>query len=136
MVLCLATGLATATVAASTFTLAWTHSIERVRWEEVWRVEGEALVLDSVRVRGHGAGMEPGEGATLKDGVWTWHPRTRHAVLRLTRSPYTADYEWCEDSQPCVPLGTLLPSDGAVTELRACPAVAAHRARDDAPRTA
>lgn len=126
MALCLATSLATAVVAANAFTLAWTHSIERVRWEEAWRVEGEALVLDSVRVRGHGAGMEPGEGATLKDGVWTWHPRTRHAVLRLTRSPHTADYDWCEDGRPCVPLGTLLPSDGAVTELRACPAVAAN----------
>lgn len=121
MAVCLATSLATAAVAANAFTLAWTHSIERVRWEEAWRVEGEALVLERVRVRGHGAGMEPAAGAVLRDGAWEWHPRTRHAVLRLTRSAYTADYEWCADGEPCRPLSALIASDGGVTELRACP---------------
>ena len=126
MALCLATALATATVAASSFTLAWTHSIERVRWEEAWRVEGRELVLDTVRVRGHGAGMEPAAGAVLRDGAWTWHPRPRHALLRLTRSEHTADYEWCEAGRPCVPLSALLPSDGGVTELRVCLTAVAH----------
>ena len=106
MAVCLATSLATAAVAANAFTLAWTHSIERVRWEEAWRVEGEALVLERVRVRGR---------------AWEWHPRTRHAVLRLTRSAYTADYEWCADGEPCKSLSALIASDGGVTELRACP---------------
>lgn len=121
MAVCLATSLAAAVVAANAFTLAWTHSIERVRWEEAWRVEGEALVLERVRVRGHGAGMEPAEGAVLHDGAWAWQPRTRHAVLRLTRSAYTADYEWCVQGEACRPLGALIASDGGVTELRACP---------------
>ena len=121
MAVCLATSLATAVVAANAFTLAWTHSIERVRWEEAWRVEGEVLVLERVRVRGHGAGMEPAADAVLRDGAWEWHPHTRHAVLRLTRSAYTADYEWCVDGEPCKPLSALIASDGGVTELRACP---------------
>jgi len=42
-------------------------------------------------------------------------------VLRLTRSAYTADYEWCVDGEPCKPLSALIASDGGVTELRACP---------------
>ncbi len=121
MAACLATTLAAVAVAADAFTLAWTHSIERVRWEEAWRVEGEELVLERVRVRGHGAGMEPAAGAVLQEGAWVWQPRTRHAVLRLTRSPYTADYEWCEEGRPCVSLAALIASDGGVTELRPCP---------------
>ncbi|NLF53144.1 MAG: DUF1850 domain-containing protein [Thauera phenolivorans] len=120
MGVCLATSVATAALVANAFTLAWTHSIERVRWEEVWRVEGEALVLQTVRVRGHGAGMEPPPGAVLQDGVWVWHPGTRHTLLRLTRSEHTADYDWCDEAGACHPLAALLPSDGGVTELRAC----------------
>ena len=43
MAVCLATSLATAVVAANAFTLAWTHSIERVRWE------GGSLPCDTLR---------------------------------------------------------------------------------------
>ena len=122
MALCLVNTLAAVTLAAGDFTLAWMHSIERVRWEEVWRVDGGELVLDTVRVRGHAAGMEPAAAAVLRDGVWEWHPHTRHTLLRLTRSPYTADYEWCEGEAPCVPMSALIASDGGVTELRVYPA--------------
>ncbi|CAL94533.1 DUF1850 domain-containing protein [Azoarcus olearius] len=124
MAVCLATAAATAVVAVHSFTLAWTHSIEKQRWEEDWAVRGEgavaALVLERVRVRGHGAGMEPPAGAHLRDGVWEWQPGTTHAVLRLTRSGFTADYSWCPDRGHCVPLGDILPGDGGVTEVRAC----------------
>jgi hypothetical protein len=120
MPVCLATSVATAALAANAFTLGWTHSIERLRWEESWRVEGEVLVLEAVRVRGHGAGMEPPPGAVLQDGVWVWHPRTRHARLRLTRSEHTADYDWCDETGACRPMAAVLPSDGGVTELRPC----------------
>ncbi|AVR88745.1 DUF1850 domain-containing protein [Thauera aromatica] len=124
--ICLATGVASAALAVNAFTLAWTHSIEKVRWEERWRVEAAALVLEAVRVRGFGAGMEPPAEAVLRDGVWEWQPGSRHAVLRLTRSGYTADYEWCggegegRGEAGCVPLSAILPADGGVTELRPC----------------
>ena len=120
MGVCLATAVAGAAIATNAFTLAWTHSIEKVRWEEVWAVRDDALVLETVRVRGHGAGMEPPEGAVLRDGAWQWHPRSVHAVLRLTRSMHTVDYEWCAEGAACVPMAAILPSDGGVTELRAC----------------
>lgn len=120
MALCLATAVASVLLASNAFTLAWTHSIEKIRWEEDWIVHGKKLLLESVRVRGHGAGMEPPAGAVLRNGVWQWHPRSTHSVLRLTRSPYTADYDWCADGGACVSLATLLPADGGVTEVRAC----------------
>ncbi len=97
-VVCLANAAGAATVATSSFTLAWTHSIEKVRWEEHWRVEAQALVLESVQVRGFGAGMEPPPEAVLRNGAWVWHPGTRHTELRLTRSDFTDDYQWCQAS--------------------------------------
>lgn len=120
MAICLATAAASAVVAANAFTLAWTHSIERIRWEEQWVVQGAELMLAEVRIRGHGAGMEPPADARLEAGVWRWRPGTRHAALRLTRSGFTADYQWCVAGAPCVPLAEVLPPDGGVTELRAC----------------
>lgn len=120
---CLANAAGATALAVNIFTLAWTHSIEKLRWEERWRVEAAALVLEAVRVRGFGAGMEPPAEAVLRDGVWEWRPGTRHAVLRLTRSAYTADYDWCEHGGAgggCVALAEILPSDGGVTELRPC----------------
>ena len=120
MALCLASAVASALLATSSFTLAWTHSIEKIRWEEDWIVRNNGLVLESVRVRGHGAGMEPPPGAVLRDGAWQWHPRSTHRVLRLTRSKYTGDYDWCADGAACVSLAEVLPSDGGVTEVRPC----------------
>lgn len=119
---CLTSATASAVVLASTFVLAWTHSIEKVRWEELWRVDGTELVLDEVRVRGHGAGMEPPAQAQLRDGVWHWQPASRHAVLRLTRSPFAPDYDWCFADAACIGLGAILPADGGITEVRACAA--------------
>ena len=81
--ICLAAGTLVATLAVNNFTLAWTHSIEKVRWEEDWRAENGALVIDLARIRGTGAGMEPPENAVLKDGVWHDRPsKFRHEVLR------------------------------------------------------
>jgi hypothetical protein len=110
------------------FTLAWTHSIEKVRWEEDYAVlpgntPGSAPVLHAVaaRVHGSGAGMEPPEDARLVSGGWyEYTPQISHpAELRLTRSVYTADYDWCKQGH-CRPMSALLPSDGGVTLLTAC----------------
>jgi hypothetical protein len=105
------------------FTLAWTHSIEKTRWEEDYEVQAGALPqlrAVAARVRGSGAGMEPPAGAVLRGGWYEYVPTTPPMQeLLLTRSPHAADYEWCADGS-CRPLGTLLPSDGAVTRLWAC----------------
>lgn len=106
------------------FTLAWTHSIEKTRWEEDYEVAlrdgAPTLVAVAARVRGSGAGMEPPAGAVLRDGWYEFVPRQRElAELPLTRSPYAADYELCADGG-CRPLSALLASDGGVTRLTAC----------------
>ena len=123
MPLCVAAGGAVVAVALQTFTLAWTHSIEKIRWEEDWRIDGPRLVLLEARVRGSGAGMEPPAGSVLENGVWHYDPHVAPLdVLRLTHSHYAAGYELCHDGD-CAPLVDYAPRarDGEVIELRACP---------------
>jgi hypothetical protein len=114
-------------VPVHSFTLAWTHSIEKVRWEEDYVVRPgktpEAVpVLEAVvaRVHGSGAGMEPPPDARLRHGWYEYTPTLRHpAELRLTRSGFTADYDWCTGGR-CRSMADLLPSNGGVTVLTAC----------------
>ncbi|MFZ3082340.1 DUF1850 domain-containing protein [Rhodoferax ferrireducens] len=109
------------------FTLAWMHSIEKVRWEEDYAVvEGaeptQTPVLQALqaRVRGSAAGMEPPPDARLRDGWYEYTPQIRRPLeLRLTRSIYTADYDWCTHGQ-CRPMSDWLASDGDITLLRPC----------------
>ena len=120
--ICLAAGTLVATLAVNNFTLAWMHSIEKVRWEEDWHTETGALVIDQARIRGTGAGMEPPENAVLEDGVWHYQPaKIRHEVLRLTHSPYVRGYEFCSGGQ-CQPLVDLLPGidNNVVIDIRQC----------------
>ncbi len=78
------------------FTLAWTHSIEKIRWEEDWRVRPAGLEIVEARIRGVGAGMEPPDGAELRQGVWRFRPAiaAQHTVT-LARAAGIADYEFC-----------------------------------------
>ena len=120
--LCLTAGTVTAMLALSSFTLAWTHSIEKVRWEEDWHVAKGRLVLSEARIRSSGAGMEPPTDAVLKNGVWHYRPTLApQAQLRLAHSPYAGGYELCHN-EACTPLAQHLSNiENAVVELRACP---------------
>jgi len=121
--LCLAAGAVAASLAVESFTLTWIHSIEKIRWEEDWRIDGHTLVIDAARLRGSGAGMEPPAGAVLQDGVWHYRPPLPpQAALRLTHSPYTTGYTLCTPVL-CAPLADHLPGidNNAVIEIRECP---------------
>lgn len=123
MSLCLAAGALATSLALDSFTLAWSHSIEKLRWEEDWRIADRYLVLVEARIRGTGAGMEPPEGAVLKDGIWHYRPRrTSLLALHLAHSSYVADYELCAAGH-CTPLEKLLPGLPAsdVVTLTPCP---------------
>jgi hypothetical protein len=75
MSLCIVAAGKTVTLAAAAFTLSWTHSVEKTSWQENWTVGAEGLRIVEARVQGSGAGMEPPEGAVLKDGWWVYVPR-------------------------------------------------------------
>ena len=122
MALCLTAGAVSAVLAINGFTLAWMHSIERVRWEEDWRVAAGQLQLVAARIKGSGAGMEPPDDAVLQGGVWHYRPRVA-AMDRLTlaHSPYTAGYELCADGV-CRRLADYLPGieESTTIVLAAC----------------
>lgn len=122
MPLCIAAGGTVVALALSEFTLAWTHSIEKLRWEEDYRVEAGALLLEEARIRGSGAGMEPPEGSVLIEGVWHYRPALPPLpVLRLTQSGYAGDYALCNQGR-CRPLADTIgkPDDVRVVEIRPC----------------
>lgn len=124
MPLCLNAGLLSATLAANAFTLAWVHSIEKLRWEEDWRIAGDRLEVVAARIRGTGAGMEPPAGAVLRDGTWHYQPAVAPLrALTLTHSPHAGGYELCA-GEPCRLLAELLPglSADAVVEIAPCAA--------------
>ncbi|ESR22404.1 DUF1850 domain-containing protein [Lutibaculum baratangense] len=113
------------TLAVAGFALSWTHTVERVPWQEEWRVEGDRLVLETSRIKGSGAGMEPPPEARLVDGWYVWHPEEPRPeiVLRRATEPGVGDWTLCTpgDGEPrraCRPLGEIVDADPVT--LRPC----------------
>ena len=121
MPLCLAAGAVAATLAIDAFTLAWTHSIEKIRWEEDWRIEANTLVLHEARIRGSGAGMEPPPDAVLRAGIWHYRPALPpQAHLVLSHSPYAGEYALCTAGH-CRRLADLLPGLAGIVRIGLSP---------------
>ena len=122
MSLCLLAAALTVPLTGDTVTLAWSHSVEHVRWEETWRDTPEGLVLVEARVKGSGAGMDPPPEAHLEDGFWAWTPAIPPlAEVVLRRSGATADWELCHDGA-CRSMAALLPPEADPVILAPCPA--------------
>ena len=68
-------GAATLRLAVAGFTLSWTHSIEKTRWEEDWTVEPAGLQIREARIESMGAGMETPDGARFDGRWWRWAPK-------------------------------------------------------------
>ncbi|WP_312958513.1 DUF1850 domain-containing protein [Stutzerimonas nitrititolerans] len=89
-------GVVWAQVPTPTFTLAWNHTIEKIRWEEDYRVTPDGLLLGEARIKGSGAGMDAPDDAELRDG--SWHYRRQlppMQPLRVGRTPEAGDYQLC-----------------------------------------
>jgi hypothetical protein len=121
MQLCLLAAGATIRLGTVALTLAWTHSIEKTRWEEDYRATPAGIVVTQDRIQSTGAGMEPPPDATF-DGTW-WRytpalPPQRQIVLR--RSGATADWQVCIRGT-CKPMGDYLPKGADPVTLATCP---------------
>ena len=118
LALCIIASGKTTVLAASAFTLAWTHSVEKTRWAEDWRVTPAGLELVAARVEGSGAGMEVPEGAVLDGGVWTYRPRLPPQPSLLLASSGATGEGW----ELCVAGGCLTIGDapGTPVEIRGC----------------
>jgi len=120
--LCLASAGLVKVLSIATFTLAWTHSIEKTDWQEDWRVTPRGLELVQARVKGSGAGMEPPPEARLVDGWFQWHP-ARPAMPQVVLGNSGAAGEWrlCAKGD-CRTLSELFgrPIGANVTTMSAC----------------
>jgi len=110
------------TLSVAAFTLVWTHSIEKVDWQEDWRITAQGLQLEQARVKGSGAGMEPPSEARLVDGWFQWTPkRPPMPEVVLGNSGAAGEWRLCHDSH-CQTLSEILghPVGVNVTTMRAC----------------
>lgn len=118
MSLCILAAGKTVTLAVAAFTLNWTHSVEKTRWEEHWKITPAGLELVEARIKGSGAGMEPPEGAVLKDGWWVYAPKIPlRADLLLAASGATGEgWSLCAEGR-CTVIGA---SSGEPATLKVC----------------
>jgi hypothetical protein len=120
--LCLASAGLVKALAISAFTLVWTHSVEKVDWQEDWRVTPDGLELTQARVKGSGAGMEPPPEARLVNGWFQWKPaRGPMAEVQLGNSGAAGEWRLCSNGQ-CRTLSEISghPVGTNVTTMRAC----------------
>ncbi len=120
--LCLTSAVLAKTLSLAAFTLAWTHSVEKIEWQEDWRITPQGLELVQARVKGSGAGMEPPPEARLIGGWFQWQPK-RAAMPELVLANSAAAGEWrlCESGH-CRTLSEIFgqPTGVNVTTLRGC----------------
>jgi len=110
------------TLSLVAFTLAWTHSVEKVEWQEDWRVMPQGLQLTQARVKGSGAGMEPPPEARLINGWFQWQPaRMVLPEVMLGNSGAAGEWRFCSDGG-CRTLSDIFghPVGANVTVMRGC----------------
>lgn len=105
-------------MAASAFTLSWTHSVERTGWVEHWQVTPAGLAIVEARIRGSGAGMEPPAGARLEDGWWIYTPSMppQEELLLAASGSVASGWSLCA-GKDCMVIGAL---PGQPVRIRAC----------------
>jgi hypothetical protein len=120
--LCLASAGMVKMLSVAAFTLAWTHSIEKVEWQEDWRLTPLGLELVQARVKGSGAGMEPPPEARLIDGWFRWQPaRAPMSEVVLGNSGAAGEWRLCHDGS-CGTLSDIFghPVGTDLTTIKAC----------------
>lgn len=75
MSLCVVTAGKIITLAVTAFTLSWTHSVEKIRWEEHWQVTPAGLEIIEARIKGSGAGMDPPPDSVFRNGWYVYRPQ-------------------------------------------------------------
>jgi hypothetical protein len=127
--LCLASAGVVKSLSVAAFMLAWTHSIEKIEWQEDWRVTPQGLEIVEARVKGSGAGMEPPPEARLRDGWFHWKPTlTLLPEVALGNSGLAGEWRICADGA-CRTLSDILgrPAETDVTVMQACDLPATER---------
>ncbi len=108
MSLCLASAGVVKSLTVTAFMLSWVHSVEKIEWQEDWRVTPSGLQIVEARVKGSGAGMEPPPEARLVDGFFRWKPRLPELPeVVLGNSGLAGEWRICTDGK-CQDLSAIL----------------------------
>lgn len=122
MSLCLASAGVVKSLTVTAFTLSWIHSVEKIEWQEDWRVTPSGLQIVEARVKGSGAGMEPPPEARLVDGFFRWKPQLPALPeVALGNSGVAGEWRICTDGK-CQDLSAILgrPVGTSVTTMSVC----------------
>ena len=116
--LCVLAAGKTITIAATVFTLSWTHSVEKTRWEEDWRITPAGLEIVEARIKGSGAGMEPPPEAVFENGWWVYAPEipARPEIVLAASGATGAGWSLCAAGR-CIELGA---AAGEPVQLKPC----------------
>lgn len=127
--ICILSAGKTIAIAATAFTLSWTHSVEKTRWQEQWTAGPAGLTVTQGRIEGSGAGMEPPENARLEGGAYVYDlDRAPVPELVLAASGATGGgWLLCAEGAQCLELGD---APGPPIAIRWCPAGNAPAAAD------
>lgn len=134
MGLCFAAAGVVKVLSVAAFTLAWTHSIEKIEWQEDWRVTPQGLQLVEARVKGSGAGMEPPPEARLVNGWFQWSPKMAPLPqVVLGNSGLAGEWRICTDGA-CRTLSDVLGRHlgSEPTTMKICDGVSVPKADHDA----
>lgn len=87
-------------LAASHFTLSWTHSVTQTQWLEHWEASAQGLRPISAVVQGPGAGMEiPDHALRVQDGWFYRLDMAPQKTIWLAASGQTPDgWRLCTDT--------------------------------------
>ena len=101
-------------------TLAWEHTVEKVRWEEDYELQDSLLLLTEARVRGTGAGMDIPDDAVFAGGVWRYRPNLPPlAQITLTNLMLPLGYDMCVAAK-CSRLRELIGDEERPLTFSAC----------------
>lgn len=132
MSLCLASAGVVKSLSVAAFMLTWTHSIEKIEWQEDWRVTPQGLEIVEARVKGSGAGMEPPPEARLSAGWFYWKPQLPVLPeVALGNSGMAGEWRLCTEGK-CQDLSVIMgrPIGVSVTTMSVCKPDAASVALD------
>lgn len=106
MSLCVASAGSVLTLLAGSFSLSWTHSVEKTTWTEHWQVVNSLLVLTQASVQGSGAGIDLPPDAVWEGNHWTYTPKLRplHRLDLAASGATPGGWQLCADGA-CQELG-------------------------------